>query len=308
RKRTKPLIPEPFHEVSMSRQRMMTHSPRTVRRPCKFCPDLDVMRYSAQLSEEKNAELVHRADRLSRRAILNHHFEASEFNWEADAWHDVFGLIREDDTLRMFDKRPYEFVETDEHDNVSVKRRIPDATMGLRSYDSLESLDHPCKVDHKNKKSHESLLKKRLRAQMRDPDSGLIVDGIWGESNLLFPFAVYEAKKRATTWEQAENQIQHACLSYLAMLDDLARDPTDVTRYQSQESDGYQVFAFTSCGSYWQVYIAWNCLGYCHMDTIWEGDVRQFTCAAELIYIMEQVHGYAANQHREFVINHLEPW
>jgi hypothetical protein len=26
---------------------------------------------------------------------------ASEFNWEADAWHDVFGLIRDDDTFRM---------------------------------------------------------------------------------------------------------------------------------------------------------------------------------------------------------------
>ena len=93
---------------------------------------------------------------------------------------------------------------------------------------------------------------------MHNRECGLIVDGIWGESNLIFPFAVYEAKKCAATWEQAEGQIHHACQTYLAMLDDLARDPTDVARYQSERSPRYQLFAFTSCGSYWKVYIAWH--------------------------------------------------
>lgn len=98
---------------------------------------------------------------------------------------------------------------------------------------------------------------------MYDRQCGLIVDGIWGESNLIFPFAVYEAKKRASTWEQAEDQVYHAFKVYLAMLDDLARDPLNVTEYQSEESAHYQLFGFTSCGSYWKVYIAWNFLGDC---------------------------------------------
>jgi hypothetical protein len=33
-------------------------------------------------------------------------FNASEFNWEADAWRYVFGLIRDDDTFRMYELFP----------------------------------------------------------------------------------------------------------------------------------------------------------------------------------------------------------
>jgi hypothetical protein len=97
-----------------------------------------------------------------------------------------------------------------------------------------------------------------LSAMMHDATCGLIVDGVWGKTNLLFPFAIYEAKKRASSYEAAEEQIYHACRTYLAMLDDLARDPNDVARYQTSESSKYQLFAFTSCGSYWQVFMAWK--------------------------------------------------
>jgi hypothetical protein len=110
---------------------------------------------------------------------------------------------------------------------------------------------------------HESLSQNRIIDQMHIRDCGLIVDGIWGESGIIFPFAVYEAKKHTITYEQAEDQIYHACKTYLAMLDDLARDPADVTKYQSEESEHYQFFCFTSCGSYWEVYIAWHFLGSC---------------------------------------------
>jgi hypothetical protein len=110
---------------------------------------------------------------------------------------------------------------------------------------------------------HESLSEERIFMQMNERQCGLIVDGKWGEMDLLFPFAVYEAKKSAKTWEQAEDQVYHACRTYLAMLDDLARNPTDVTRYQSKESERYQLFGFTSCGSYWKVYIAWHFLARC---------------------------------------------
>lgn len=141
--------------------------------------------------------------------------------------------------------------------------------MGLRSYDSFDFAHgysctvSDCKVDHSSMQPHESLSEDRILMQMDQRECGLIVDGIWGETNLIFPFAVYEAKMSAETLEQAEDQIYHACKTYLAMLDDLARNPTDVTRYQSEESERYQLFGFTSCGSYWKVYIAWHFLACC---------------------------------------------
>jgi hypothetical protein len=98
------------------------------------------------------------------------------------------------------DKRPYEFIHKDPHGNMSVKRCIPDATMGLRTY-SESDFDHgytcavvDCKINHDNMQPNETLLDHRIKDQMYDQQCGLIVDGIWGESNLIFPFAVYEAK------------------------------------------------------------------------------------------------------------------
>lgn len=167
------------------------------------------------------------------------------------------------------DKRPYEFVERGVDGTSSVKRRIPDATMGLRTY-IRSDLDHgytcdvvDCKINHDSMQPNKTLLESRIRTQMYDRQCGLTVDGIWGESNLIFPFAVYEAKKSYDTWEQAEDQIYHAFKVYLGMLDDLARDPTNVTEYQTEESARYQLFGFTSCGPAWKVYIAWNFLDSC---------------------------------------------
>lgn len=42
---------------------------------------------------------------------------------------------------------------------------------------------------------------------MNNPACGLIVDGVWGKADIIFPFAVYEAKKRAVKYKEAENQI-----------------------------------------------------------------------------------------------------
>ena len=104
----------------------------------------------------------------------------------------------------------------------------------------------------------------------RIPDA--TVDGVWGETELLFPFAVYEAKKKELHYQQAEDQIYHACRTYLAMLDDLARNPNNVAEYQTEESSKYQLFAFASCGAYWQVFVVWNMLHDCvsfPCSTIW---------------------------------------
>lgn len=141
--------------------------------------------------------------------------------------------------------------------------------MGLKSYDNyfLERgyvrTDPDCSNDHIAKQPDERLSEDLLSAMMQNPECGLIVDGVWGKADLIFPFAVYEAKKRATSFDDAEEQIYHACRTYLAMLDDLARNPNNVSEYQSEESDKYQLFAFTSCGSYWQLFVAWNFVNNC---------------------------------------------
>jgi hypothetical protein len=167
------------------------------------------------------------------------------------------------------DKRPYEFFEIDEQGEKSIKHRIPDATMGLRSNDDFDMVhSFPCHVrdcdeDHTSMQPHRALYQDRLVAQMSNQECGLIVDGIWGRTDILFPFAVYEAKKRAASYESAQEQVYHSCRAYLAMLDDLVRDPANPSQYQSKDSGNYQLFAFISCSIYWEVYVAWPFLGAC---------------------------------------------
>lgn len=146
-----------------------------------------------------------------------------------------------------------------------MKRRIPDATIGLKSYDdSFLNNGYTCCVGQCQEASHSTfqpdkrLSETDLRRMMYDPECSLIVDGVWGKTDLLFPFAVYEAKRKAESYKQAEGQIYHACKTYLAMLDDLARNPDNITEYQTEESSNYQLFAFASCGPYWQVFVAWK--------------------------------------------------
>jgi len=44
------------------------------------------------------------------------------------------------------------------------------------------------------------------------------------------------------------------------------------------------------------------------VETIWEGDVKEFSRAYDLICIVDQIHDYAINQHRSYVMQHLEAW
>lgn len=188
------------------------------------------------------------------------------------------------------DKRPYDFLEVDHLGNESVKRRIPDATIGLRSYDNFflkrgYTCDvKDCTQDHSRIQPDKRLSEKRLLDMMYNPECGLVIDGVWGKTELLFPFAVYEAKKRAMSYEQAENQIYHACQTYLAMLDDLARNPSDVSEYQTDTSSRYQIFAFTSCGSYWQVFAAYNLLDDCVSNSI-QADVEGQQVAWLIVFV-----------------------
>ncbi|KAJ9145312.1 hypothetical protein NKR23_g5288 [Pleurostoma richardsiae] len=313
RERTMPLIPEPFDILTVSKQSLYRGSEPIANKWRVFCPNLNVPQYTGSLSEEKKLDLNERADKLFKRAMNNHVSNSSEFRWEVCAWHDVFGLILDDEGLRM-DKRHYEFVEKDKKGRRTVRTRIPDATLGLKTYDDYElkrghvyeAKDR--KEDSSSRQPDERLSKVLLRTMMDAPDRGLIVDGMWGKTDIIFPFAVYEAKRQFKDYQAAENQIYHACKTYLAMLDDLARDPNNVAEYQTEESSQYQLFAFTSCGPYWEVYIAWNFLDSCTVESIWVGDVKEFDCACALVCIVDQIHEYVINHHRPFVMKHLEAW
>lgn len=117
-------------------------------------------------------------------------------------------------------------METDDDSgHKTVKTRIPDATMGLVAYDDWD-FGHgyvctlpDCKDDHSTKQPDKRLSQDRLRDMMHNPKCSLVVDGVWGKTDLVFPFAVYEAKKRSASYEDAKDQIYHACKTYLAMLD-----------------------------------------------------------------------------------------
>jgi hypothetical protein len=68
----------------------------------RFCPNLDIPQYREPLSEEKKKELDQRTTKLAKRAICNQLYKSSEFGWEVCAWLDAFGLIMDDEGLRMY--------------------------------------------------------------------------------------------------------------------------------------------------------------------------------------------------------------
>ncbi|KAL7905382.1 hypothetical protein GGI35DRAFT_471633 [Trichoderma velutinum] len=299
RERTMPLVPKPFEEFRKSNAKEWN----------VFTPDLDILKYKETLSSDQEKTLHNRAENLVWRAVGAEYYRASEFYWEICAWHDVFDLIHNDEKLRV-DKRPYKFVETDSNGKLSVKRRIPDATLGIKSFFERCSYNGFPAYRTDVKKQSEPLLEDwRLDDMMRNPECGLVVDGMWGDTGLVFPFAAYEAKSGSHRYDNsAEKQVQHACRTYLAMLDDLARDPNNVAEYQTKESSQFQLFAFTSSASFWEVHVAWSSLEECMMQTIWKGDIRKYSEALQLIYIVDQIHDFAIKQHYPFVLKHLEAW
>ncbi|KAL7946741.1 hypothetical protein V8C42DRAFT_364048, partial [Trichoderma barbatum] len=125
---------------------------------------------------------------------------------------------------------------------------------------------------------------------------------------IIFPFSAYEAKSSNEFDSAVTKQIYDVCRTYLAMLDDLARNPNNVNEYQTKESSRFQFFAFTSTGSYWKVYVAWSFLEVCMVQKIWEGNIEEYPNALQLIYIMDQIHDYAIKHHVPFVLKHLEAW
>ena len=97
-----------------------------------------------------------------------------------------------------------------------VINRIPDATFGLSTFANSAS-DSPVWVDELNRE--------RLERLLLHPKCGLLADPKWGETDLVFPFAVHEAKGWSGDCREDLRQACQGASCYLDMLDNLARKP-----------------------------------------------------------------------------------
>jgi hypothetical protein len=156
------------------------------------------------------------------------------------------------------------FSAVDDDRHPTLRKRIPDMTFGLASYgkDKLRYKEESC-GDGSQNDLHCTLIRERLQRQMFHKPCGLLVDPRWGHCRLLFPWAVYEAKKTAATWEKAEAQLYETASVYLGMLDDLCRDPNDPSQYQDGAPERHQIFGITSSAQFVRVYRVLSWFGRC---------------------------------------------
>lgn len=132
-------------------------------------------------------------------------------------------------------------------------KRIPDVTIGLATSQPQ---------DYQNCLGEYELDRDRLEALLIHRNCGLISDPHWGDENLVFPFAVYEAKGWSGDPREARQQACSAGAVYLDMLDNLARQPysdeTGPGEYQTSRSVNSQVFVFTSFGAHWHILVGYK--------------------------------------------------
>jgi hypothetical protein len=220
----------------------------------------------------------------------------------------------------------------------TVINRIPDATFGLATF--LHSTSRSLvQIDE--------LSRERLERLLLHRKCGLLGDPKWGETDLVFPFAVYEAKGWSGDCREARRQACQAGACYLDMLDNLARKPGPVgstKTYQTTTSHQYQVFALTSFGAHWHllvgyqrprqveeyagiegmsktVYVGNFCASsvrQCKVleltkviqvfQRVWSARVTNERAAWELLSLVDQIHLWAITDFRTFVTEHLKPW
>jgi hypothetical protein len=237
-------FPQGVNEYSIARHR------------AKFVPQIDLEKSYDALSEEDQLYLHIRALNLTRHAVENALEAVSESTWESDIRSDLFGRIRDNLLLRMLvniymgflitlsiryskDKTPYQNRYKDpDTSKVTIRKRYLDITSGLATpWDA--AVQHQIKqkngeitCDQNHVEAHPALTKERIFKQLFHRRCGLVVDPRWGAVNLLFPWAIIEAKKASVPLDDAERQLYEGASIYLAMLDDLARDPRDPDKYQ----------------------------------------------------------------------------
>ncbi|KAH7396561.1 hypothetical protein DE146DRAFT_657073 [Phaeosphaeria sp. MPI-PUGE-AT-0046c] len=266
--------------------------------------------------------------RVRARTFLHHVLDnkrwvKSEYAWEADAWSDVFGHMRNDPALAV-DKREC-YVNKPEVHAVSATltgecktvKRIPDASIGLATF-------HP--EHYQNAIASYELDSERLQALALHRDSSLISDPRIHESSLVYPFLVYEAKGWTGDAREARLQACAAGTAYLDMLDDLARRPGNAGKvegaYQFHDGRSAQVFALTSFGAHWHVMVGYrrprlkrehaNHPGMSKTvylyQRIWSGLISDERKAWELLSLVDQIHEWGATTFRDYVIRHLKSW
>ncbi|KAE8133364.1 hypothetical protein BDV38DRAFT_274330 [Aspergillus pseudotamarii] len=161
---------------------------------------------------------------------------SSEYAWEADAWTHIFGQMRDAPVLASRDKHEYNTIKL-KRDPVSCLlvgepkfiKRIPDATFGLATFNPK---------DYQSPLAEWNLDHDRLEARLLHRHCGLISDPRWGDANLAFPFAVYEAKGWSGDAQEARRQGCSAGAVYL-----------DINN---------QVVIFTSFGAHWHILVGYK--------------------------------------------------
>ena len=142
-------------------------------------------------------------------AKQNRDRNSSEHQWEQDINFSVFATLRADQSLSL-DKRTYHFLAGTGPTAPNVEFTTVDLTLGLATYkdDYTEYMKSIWSGNPERRPRdpgyHEFLVEQCLRDQMHCSHSGLLVDGWWGKANLIFPFAVYEAKKVAETIQKQD--------------------------------------------------------------------------------------------------------
>ncbi|KAB8225614.1 hypothetical protein BDV33DRAFT_231022 [Aspergillus novoparasiticus] len=201
--------------------------------------------------------------------------QVSEFNWEADAWRDIFGRLRE---------------HIKNGQDAYMGKRILDITFGLSSYFCADPEDEG--VVGRERRIRRSLQKTSLISSIwafDEPSS--IADGKWGGHTILFPFAVYEVKRARNSETEVKTQLKLAFNTYLQMLDKLVRQPGMIDEYQSSRVPG-------DTGA--------------EVDPLCDEDSVSYVLrredAGELLDMVDQIHEYTVTTHRPLVANHLDAW
>ena len=134
--------------------------------------------------------------------------------------------------------------------------RTPDATFGLATFKPK---------DYQNALAFYELDHDRLQALMLNSECEIVSDPQLGNSDLVFPFAVYEAKGWSGDARDARHQACSAAAVYLDMLHDLGRWPIQNEVLPGFKQQIYlptgkkaQIFVFTSFGAHWHILVGYR--------------------------------------------------